>query len=126
MFGKFNWNMLKVNRWSIVFFLLLIVAAIQGCNLGHCGNSIISSTIVFIIFTLIIIALIGWVPIIGQILAIILVWYLFDFVFLGHSDYGIKKNCGCSAFCNTVKPEIANQELTEPHPFKGGEDELEN
>ena len=126
MFRKFNWNKVKVNRWSVVIFTLLMIAGIQGCDMGPCLNTVFAKAVVFIVFSVIVAVVFGWIPVVGQILVIILIGYTFKFTCLDKGEHGINKNCGCSAFCNTVKPEIANQELIESHPFKGGEDGLEN
>lgn len=128
MFGKFYWDKLKVNRWSFLIFALLMIAGLQGCGPGDCLRTIFVNMTVFVVFAIILSFLFGWIPYLGPILVIVILWNLFVSASWHGGKYspGIKQSCGCSAFCNTVKPEIANQELTEPHPFKGGEDELEN
>lgn len=125
MFGKFNWNKVKVTRYSVVIFTLLMIAGIQGCNMGPCLNTVFAKAIVFVIISGIVAVAFGWIPIVGQILVIILIGYTFKFTCLDKGEHGINKKCGCSAFCQTIKTEKPKQTSGDIILFQGGENESE-
>ena len=54
--------------------------------------------------------LVGWIPVVGPIIVVVLVGYVFYDGCI-NDGAGIRRdsNCGCSAFCQNVKPEKENQ-----------------
>lgn len=112
MFRQFNWNKVKVNRWSILIFALLLIVGIQSCRPGECLESMVAVVVAFIIVSLVILVLSFLIPFVGPILGILLIGYLFVDGCLGGEGgvyNNVNKSCGCSAFCQTIKPEKLNQ-----------------
>lgn len=100
----------RYNRWALLAIFLLVIGGAQSCDPANCLGGTIGGFLGFLIICIGIFVFIGWIPIIGQILAIILCGYI-----LYHGcildEAGIRKNskCGCSAFCENIKPENENK-----------------
>ncbi len=111
MLKKINWQKWQFNRLTILMLLLLVAIGIQSCGPGECLRGIFVNIIVFVIFAIVFSFFLGWIPFLGPILVIVIMWHLFVNVFWNGSNShpGIKKSCGCSAFCENIKPENENK-----------------
>lgn len=111
-----NWKTkiknIKINRWALLISLLLVIVLVQSCSPGDCLIQLFALVVGSIIAFSVIIVVASLLPMVGPILGIIVVGYLFVAGCLQRDSglyNGVNKSCGCSAFCENIKPENENK-----------------
>lgn len=100
----------RFNRWALLAIFLLLIVSIQSCDPGTCLLGLIGGGIGFVLGIIIIALLVGWIPVVGPIIVIVLIGYVFyDGCINDGSLIRRDSNCGCSAFCENIKPENENK-----------------
>ena len=103
---------IKINRWALLISLLLVIVMVQSCSPGDCLIQLFALVVGCIIAFSVVMVMSSLLPMVGPILGIIVVGYLFVAGCLQRDSglyNGVNKSCGCSAFCQNIKPEKENQ-----------------